>query len=91
MRRNKMKYDFTKIELKDINGEELKAKFHKTIANVVYRFALSVDLVEIAMAINKGKVVELTDSQIKEIADVVKNPQNGIATFARKAFTDFIK
>ena len=52
-----MKYDFTKIKLTDIDGKEMKADFHKTIANAVYRFALSVDLVEIAMAINKVKEV----------------------------------
>ena len=86
-----MKYDFTKIKLTDIDGKPMKVDFHKTIANAVYRFALSVDLVEIAMAINKGKEVELTGKQLTEISGVVNNPQSNIAAFARKAFADFTK
>ena len=86
------KYDFKKIVLKDINGTVQKKNiFHKTIANAMYSYARTVDLVDIAMAINKGKEVELTDAQVKEITGVVNNPQSGIATFARKAFKEFIE
>jgi len=86
-----MKVDLSKVELKDIDGNVIKdAKFYKTIADLLYGKARSLDLVEIARAINKGEEVEMAASHIKEMRQLVENPESKIFTFARKAFSDYM-
>ena len=86
-----MQVDFTKIRLKDINGNvAMSSDFHKTIADRLYSHAKTCDFVEIAMEINKGKPVDLSAKQIEAVRSLVKDPQMAIFTYARKAFNDFV-
>lgn len=85
------KYDFSKIELMEIGGQVIKdADVYKTIANIVYRTANNLDLIEIAREINSGMVVPLTDSQVGEIKRLISDKQSGMFAFARKAIFDYI-
>lgn len=84
--------DFSKIELKDIDGVvAVKSGFHKVVANIMYTTSESIDFVEPAIEINKGLAVELTKKQILEIEKMILNPKAGILTFARKAFSEFVE
>jgi len=83
--------NFSDIVLKDIDGTPVKnCTFHKTVANVLYTQAASVDFVEIAIKINRGEAVELSPAQVAEVERCVFLPASKIATHARKAFQDFI-
>jgi len=86
-----MRVDFTKIKLVDIDGNEIvNSSFHKTIANAVYTHAKTLDLVELAMKINKGKVVEIDKKLLVEVKNIIESPGVGIAAFARKTGVDWI-
>lgn len=86
-----MQVDFTKIRLKDIDGNVAMSRdFHKTIADRLYNHAKTCDFVEIAMEINKGNSVDLSIEQIEAVRSLVKDPAMGVFTHARKAFDDFI-
>jgi len=86
-----MKVDFTKIKLVDIEGKELPgATYHKTIANILYQNTELLDLVEVAMKINKGEEVEISKEQLLEIKRLVNLKQSGVFSFARKTTNDFI-
>lgn len=86
-----MKINFSQIKLIDLEDKTIEGSaIHKTLANLLYARAENLDLVEIARAINKGEEVDLRPEEVKEIQKLVKNPQNGIAAFARKTLLDFI-
>lgn len=86
-----MKVNFSKIKILDIEGKEAKTSdIHKSIARIIYNRTQNLDLVEVAMNINKGKEVELRDSEIKEIKRLVNDKQSGLLAFARKAAMDFL-
>lgn len=89
-----MQVNFTEITLRDINGNvAMSSDFHKTIANLLFNYASTVDFVDIAMEINKGNSVDLSTKQINEVQTVISTPINGnqpVFTHARKAFDEFV-
>lgn len=85
-----MKYDFTKIKIKDIGGKEIKSTVHETLANYIYQLAKDLDLVEMAREIFAGKEVELDKTEVEKIVEMVKSDQAPIAAFAKKAIIDYI-
>ena len=88
-----MKVNLSKIVLKDINGVPVKKDpdenigVHTAVANLLYTKAKNVDLVDIAIQMNRGDAVELTPSHIAEIKKLIPD---GLATFARKAVLEFL-
>lgn len=85
-----MEYDFSKIILVDLDGKKIKDEAYKIVANILYCSARTLDLVETARQINKGEVVELDKSEIKEIKDLLSHPQSGVFAFTQKAIFDYI-
>ena len=59
-----MKVDLTKVKLVDIEGELIKYEgdekkgIYNTVAQLMYTKAKNLDLIDIAMRMNKGEVVE---------------------------------
>lgn len=86
-----MKVDFTKIKLCDIEGKEIPdAVFYKTIANILYRQAKTLDLVDLAMQINRGEEVEISGKLLEEVKQIISKPESGIYAYARKAAIVYI-
>ena len=87
-----MKVDFTKVVLRDVAGKPIKeqSNIHKTVANCIYFTARSVDMIDIARNVNQGVVVELSESQIKEIKNLVMHPQSPMAAFAKVATAKYL-
>lgn len=86
-----MKVNFSLLQLKDIDGKVVKeGALHKTIANALWHNAENLDLIDIAMAINRGKAVDLGKRELSDIESAVKDPKSGIFAFARKQIFDFI-
>jgi len=87
-----MKYEFSKMQLKDIEGKVVPTQeLYKTVANALWLGAKNLDLVDIAMKINKGEPVELSKTEVVEIERVVKNPKSGIFAFAQHQILQFIE
>lgn len=87
-----MKVNFSKVKLLDVEGVLIKGhSVHKTLADALYKFSKSVDLVDIALKINKGQEVELSLPDIAVIKEVINNPNSGFYTFARKALLDYLE
>lgn len=86
-----MKLDFSKIKLTELDGKEhenLDAK--RTIANILYRKARNLDLIEVAEQINQGKEVEMRPGDIQELRGLIEDPSNGVFSFVRKATFDYL-
>lgn len=87
-----MKFDFTKVVLTDIDGKVVeKHEIHKAIANVLWSGAKKLDLVEVAMSINRGEEVELEKVDVAELLRLVKDPKAGFFAYAQKAILDYIE
>ena len=87
----KLTYDFSTIELKDLDQNVItNANFHKTIANILYLKSKNLDLVSKAILINEGKPVELIPSLLSEVENLILDDKNGVSAFARKAFKEYI-
>ena len=86
-----MKYSFHTIKLKDLEGQESKdANVHKVLANILYRGARDLDLIEVSQLMNKGKEVEMNESQINELKVLVIDEKNGLFAFVQKTVLDYI-
>jgi len=87
-----MRLNFSEMQLKDIDNLVIPdSKIHKTIANILWKNARTLDLVDKALAINRGEVVEFNDKEIVELTQLIKNPNSGMYAFARKQTLEFIK
>jgi hypothetical protein len=86
-----MKYDFTKIILKDIEGKEVeKHDAHKILATGLYYNVTDLDLVEKARDINAGKEVEIDKVEIDKIKKFIESDKCSLVAFAKKATLDYI-
>ena len=90
-----MKYNFTKVEIKDIEGKKVEGQeFHKLLANMLYANTKDLDLVEKARTINKGEDVELDKTELQEVTrvaeDVDQQGRHALTAFARKAYKDYV-
>jgi len=86
-----MRIDFSKIKMLDLDNKEVKDhNIHKTIANILYLNAKTLDLVETAREINKGATVELDKSEIQEIRQLISDTKNGVYAFARQAIFEYL-
>lgn len=85
-----MKYSFSTIELKDLDGKKIEGGLQKPLANLIYIQTKDLDLVAKALDINAGKPVELDKTEVEEIKRLIEDPQAGLAAFAKKAVLDYL-
>jgi hypothetical protein len=86
-----MKYNFSTIEIKDLNGKKIEgAELHKNLANLIYVQTKDLDMVEKAREINLAKEVEMDKTEIEEIKRLIESPEAGLAAFAKKALFDYL-
>jgi len=85
-----MKYNFSKVKLTNIDGQEAAKDVHKTLAAVLYNLTSDLDLVEKALKINKGEEVELDKTEIAEVKKVINDPKAGFFAFVKKGLFDYI-
>lgn len=86
-----MKYDFKKVDIFDIDEKKLPLNVGKTVADLVYRQTTNLDLVEVALQMNKGQEVDLKPADVKEIRRIIDDPRNGVFAHVRKALKDFFE
>lgn len=91
MDKKPLKFQFSKVELKDLEGKNL-GKVNKELANAIYQLSGDLGMLPIAQDIYNNKEVELTPPQIEELTKIVSFSRNGVgfAAFARKAILDYI-
>jgi len=90
-----MKVDLSKVKLRDLDGNLLGDKekgvgTHTSVARILYNKATNLDLVDIALNMNKGLPVEMAASHIQEMRKLVADPANGFFAFARKAIFEYL-
>lgn len=86
-----MKYDFKKVDIFDINEQKVDIDMGKIVGGLLYRLAKNLDLVDVALKINKGEEVELRPADVKEIRAIIDDPQNGVFAHVRKSLKDFFE
>jgi len=83
---------FKDIDLRDLDGNPAPIKdLHKTIANLIWKNAISVGLVDVAIKINRGEAVSLNPKDSAEILSILNNPQLGVFAYVRKAVKEFLE
>lgn len=82
------KIKFDKVKCLNVDGEEFEADMTKHIANALYNATASVDMLEVARAINKGEEIELTDEVEESIIQIL--PQSNMVAFAQLAVQNLI-
>lgn len=86
-----MKVRFHEVPVCSLDGTPIEnATIYKSLANAIYQFSPDLDLVEIAMQINKGEEVELSSSQVETLKKLIRNERAGFMAFAQKAFLDYL-
>ena len=90
-----MKIDFTKIKLIGLDNEDVKDQTgklltgHGVVANAIYTRIKTLDLVDVALQINRGEPVELSRTDLAGIKSLF-DEKSGISSFIRKAICDYI-
>lgn len=87
-----MKLNFNDLELIWIDWEKIQwVEVAKTFANSIYIHTKDLDLVDIAMKINKLEEVEIPNSKIEELKRLINDEKIWFVAFVRKALLDFIE
>ena len=84
-----MKIDFSKLQVSKLDGEPVE-DFYKDIADIIYKYTNNLDLVDVAIHMNRGEAIELRDSEAEKLIELFKGNKIPMFAFARKAVTDFI-
>lgn len=87
-----MKYNFSKIRITDLDSKKTPNVLHKSVANLLWHSAKTLDLVDIAIFINRGEEVDLDKSEIEELRTLIDDPNAVIKiwSYAKKAIFEYI-
>jgi hypothetical protein len=83
--------DFSRIQIRDIDGKEIPHRpIIKNFANLIYNLTRDLSMLEVALLLNKQDVVQVDESQVKAMIEVINDERTGMVAFVRKAILDFI-
>ena len=76
-----MKVDFSKIQVKDIEGNEVTLDVSKELGNMIYLNAKDIAVSDLGREIYHKKEVDLTEEQAKIVAEFA---DNGFKAFVKR-------
>lgn len=83
-----MKIDFSKIQVKDIEGNEVTLDVSQELGNMMYLNARDIAVADLGHEIYHKKEVELNDDQAKAVAEFV---ENGFKAFVKREILAMLK
>lgn len=83
-----MKIDFSKIQVKDIDGNEVTLDVSQELGNMMYLNARDIAVADLGHEIYHKKEVELNDDQAKAVAEFV---ENGFKAFVKREILAMLK
>ena len=83
-----MKIDFSKIQVKDIEGNEVTLDVSQDLGNMMYLNARDIAVADLGHEIYHKKEVELNDDQAKAVAEFV---ENGFKAFVKREILAMLK
>lgn len=83
-----MKLNFKNCIVNTIDWQPIET-LYKDLANLIYIKSKDLDLIDIAITINKWEEVELTQQQVDEIKRLIN--EHDFFAFVKKWLLDFIK
>lgn len=83
-----MIYKFREVKIADIEGNAIEFDLAKNIAKIMYKNTVNLDLVPIARELYEKWEVDLRDSEIVEVRNLVVKAH--FAAFIKKEVIDFI-
>ena len=83
-----MKIDFSKIEVRDVEGNVILLDVSKQLGNMMYLNAKDIAIADLGHDIYHKKEVELTDKQAKEVAEFV---ENGFKAFVKRELLPLLR
>lgn len=83
-----MKIDFSKIQVKDIEGNEVTLDVSQQLGNMMYLNAQDIAVADLGHEIYHKKEVELNDDQAKAVAEFV---ENGFKAFVKREILAMLK
>lgn len=83
-----MKIDFSKIQVKDIEGNEVSLDVSQQLGNMMYLNAQDIAVADLGHEIYHKKEVELNDDQAKAVAEFV---ENGFKAFVKREILAMLK
>lgn len=85
-----MKFNTKDVQFTDVDGNPLLINdIHKTVANILFNNAQSIDVHEAAIALNKDEEIEISESAKAEIIAIVE--QAPLYMFVKKPLVDYLK
>ena len=86
-----MQFDFTKVEMLNLATEKNEENMHKFLAQKIYTLTKNLDLVDVALRINKGEIVTLEKVEIEEVKRIISDDAAGLFACAKKAYLNYIE
>ena len=83
-----MKIDFSKIQVKDIEGNEVTLDVSQELGNMMYLNARDIAVADLGHEIYHKKEVELNDDKAKAVAEFV---ENGFKAFVKREILAMLK
>ena len=83
-----MKIDFSKIQVKDIEGNEVTLDVSQELGNMMYLNARDIAVADLGHEIYHKKEVELNDDQAKAVAEFV---EKGFKAFVKREILAMLK
>ena len=83
-----MKIDFSKIQVKDIEGNEVTLDVSQELGNMMYLNARDIAVADLGHEIYHKKEIELNDDQAKAVAEFV---ENGFKAFVKREILAMLK
>ena len=85
----KLTFDINKVKVIDLDGQMLNVQVGKTVGNVIYCKATTLEWDEIARAIYAGKKVEVTTAELEALERLLLAPETPIYLMVKKPLKDY--
>lgn len=87
----KIDFDINKVICRDLDGRELPLNPAKTVGNVIYMKATTLEWDQVARDIHAGKPVKLSRPEIEALKGILLSPDTPMYLTVKKPLKDYFE
>lgn len=86
-----IKLDISKVKVIDLDGQQIPVNVGKTVGNVIFMRATTLEWDTIARKIYAGEPVEITEQELLAIEALLLSPETPVFLMVKKPLSDYFE
>lgn len=86
-----MKFDISKVIVKDLDGNIRESKIAKNLGNMLYNKTSTLEWLDKCKAIHAGEEIELTEYEWSVLLEIIEHPGCDLVLGEKEPLIDYLK